>query len=130
MNLHKIVTGAVGKVNPFVPGSVRISTGSVTEADGTRIPTYRTYNNVSMQVQALTGKDLQQIDGLNLNGTLRKIYCNGQLDATTRVSQRGGDLITLRDGPNVGVWLTAQVMEQWEDWCSIVVVLQNEPVTP
>jgi hypothetical protein len=80
---------------------------------------------VSIQVQPLAGKDLRQIEGLNLNGTLRKLYLNGSLNGTVRVSAKGGDLVTLTDGPNAGVWLVAYIFEQWPDWVAACCVLQN-----
>lgn len=125
MNLHGIVSGNIGAVNPFVPATFQASTGSTTADDGMRVPTYADPVTVDVQVQALTGKDLMQIDGLNLNGTKRAIYLYGQADGTVRVNQKGGDLITLTDGPNAGVWLVVLVLEQWPDWCKTACALQN-----
>lgn len=125
MNLHGIVARAIGVVNPFVPGTIQISTGYTTGTDGVRIPTYNTLSNVPMQVQAETYKDIQQLDGLNLNGTRRVIYINGKVDGLVRSTNKGGDLITLTDGPNAGVWLVVMVLEQWPDWCKVAVTLQN-----
>ena len=122
MNLHGIVSGAIGSVNPFVAATVQNSTGSTTNPDGTRTPIYTTVSGVQVQVQALGYRDLQQINGLNLNGTRRKIYLNGALDGVVRSQMRGGDLITLPDG---SVYLVALVLEQWPDWCSCAVTLQD-----
>lgn len=77
------------------------------------------------QIQAMTFRDLQQLEGLNLNGTRRGIYFNGRIAATMRWSAKGGDLLTFPDG---SVWLTAMVLEQWPDWCKIAATQQN--VTP
>lgn len=126
MNWHGLVAGAIGTVNPFITGTVQVSTGSTVNPDGSQTPTYDTYSGVSMQVQALTYKDLQQIDGLNLNGTRRAIYMNGRADGVVRSLMKGGDLITIAAGPNAGVWLVALMAEQWPDWAKAIVTLQNE----
>ena len=126
MNLHGIAGPAIGAVNPFVPGTVQVSNGTYTTApDGTRTPGYDTFAGVLMQVQALTYKDLMQVDGLNLNGTRRAIYMNGRADGVVRSLLKGGDLITLTDGPNAGTWLVALTLEQFPDWCKLAVTLQN-----
>ncbi len=81
------------------------------------------------QVQPMTWRDLQQTDGLNMNGTRRKIYLFGTVDSVSRVARKGGDLISIDvGGPNDGVWLVAQVLEQFPDWVSAACTLQNEGV--
>ncbi len=193
MNLHGIVSGAIGAVNPLVPAAVQISAGSSGNSAGKRTPLYQTPGVatasiagsvmtvsavtsgvlavgqllsgaaagttitglgtgtggpgtylvapsqtlasreidtslvVDAQVQALTYDDLRQIDGLNLNGTRRAIYLSGELDGVVRSKLKGGDLITLSDGPNAGTWLVAHVLEQWEDWVKVAVTLQQDP---
>ncbi len=124
MNLHGIVSPFIGAINPFVPATLQTSTGSTQNADYSTTPTYST-QNVMVQVQALSGRDIRQIEGLNLNGTLRSIYMNGVANATVRVSSQGGDLITLTTGPNAGVWLVNMVSEQWPDWVHVIATLQN-----
>lgn len=126
MNLHGIVAGAIGAVNPFEPATIQFSTGYTTDPDGTRNPAYRTVPGIPVQIQALTGKDLRQVDGLNLNGTLRAMYMNGEASAVVRSQLKGGDLITLSGGRDAGTWLVNQVLEQWPDWCKYVVTLQNQ----
>lgn len=126
MDLHGIVKGSVGAVNPFILATVRVSTGYETGADGSQTPKYDTYDAVPIQFQAMSYRDLAQIDGLNLNGTRRKIYVSGELDATVRSKMKGGDLIDVAGGANAGVWLVAVVLEQWPDWCSVAVTLQED----
>lgn len=125
MNLHGIVSPLIGSVNPFVPASMQVATGYTTNADGSRNPTYSSVTG-SAQVQALTFKDLQQLSGLNLNGTRRAIYFYGDFNGVVRPAQKGGDLVTLTDSTNVGTWLIAQVLEQWPNWCKVAVTLQMD----
>lgn len=121
MNLHGIVRGAITAVNPDVTVAISESTGYTTSADFEQVPTYTTIP-AQAQIQALTGKDLKQLDGMNLNGTLRAIYFYGDVEAIVRVMRKGGDLIT---DSNNNVWLVNQVLETWPDWCKVAVTLQN-----
>ena len=123
MNLHGIVAGYVGSINPNVPVTLQVSIGSVTANDGSRSPSYGTpIAGLVAQVQELTTRDLRQLERLNIQGSTRKIYLNGEVDAIIRVSQKGGDLITMADG---SIYLTTMVLEQWPDWCAVSVTLQN-----
>ena len=124
MNLHGIVAPIIGTVNPNVPCSMQVSTGYVTNPDGSRTPNYDTVTGTA-QVQALTYKDLKQIDGLNQNGAARGIYFYGDIQGVLRAKAKGGDIVTLSDGPNVGDWLVIQVLETWPDWAKCACVLQN-----
>lgn len=104
MNLHGIVQGAIGAVNPHVPVSVRVSTGyEVDEDQGFRqVPAYADAQVVQGQVQSLTYDDLRQIDSLNIQGTKRAIYLYGRIDGLVRVENKGGDLITVPGASFVG----------------------------
>ncbi|WP_267550375.1 hypothetical protein [Rhizobium rhizogenes] len=125
MNLHAIVSGAIGAVNPHVACTMQVSTGYTTNPDGSRNPTSVIMTGTA-QVQALTFKDLHQVDGLNQNGAARGIYFYGDIQGVLRTRAKGGDIITLSDGPNVGDWLVVQVLETWPDWCKCACVLQNK----
>lgn len=95
MNLHQQASGAINLVNPFVPISIRVSTGYATDANFVRQPSYASAVVAPGQVQSLTFRDIQQIDNLNLQGTRRAIYVNGRVDGLVRVENKGGDLITV-----------------------------------
>lgn len=126
MNLHGIVSAAIGSVNPFVPATVQISAGYNISPDGSRTPIYNPIT-IDVQVQALQYNDLVHLDGLNIQGTRRAIYTNGFVAGIIRVDSKGGDLITFPPGtlPEGNTWLCAFVLEQWKDWCKIAVTLQN-----
>lgn len=80
---------------------------------------------VKAQVQALTFRDLTQIDGLNLQGTRRGIYLFGKVDGLVRAENKGGDLIAIADGVHAGIWLVAMVLEQWPGWVKVAATQQN-----
>lgn len=77
------------------------------------------------QAQALSTRDLRQIEMLNLQGTLKAFYVNGALDGGVRVQLKGGDLLTLQDG---SVWLVTIVPEPWvitAGWTKLIATLQT-----
>jgi hypothetical protein len=126
VNLHGIVSGAISAVNPFVAATVQRSTGYTTNSDGSRVPTYTTFS-VSVQMQALTYTDLRELDALNITGKRRKIYLSGDVEGIIRADQRGGDLIVFPTGtlPEGNTWLAAYVLENWPDWVSVAITLQD-----
>jgi hypothetical protein len=125
MNLHGIVSGAVSAVNPSTLGTLKVNTGSTKQADGSRTPSYKSYPKRAMQIQQMSSRDLQQIEGLNLGGEKRKIYFYGEVNAVVRSANQGGDLVVIESGVHAGTWLIVQSIEAYPDWCSVVAVLQN-----
>lgn len=122
MDLLSITSGAIEAINPRAALQWQASTGSSVGPSGKRTPSYANAVTVQGQVQPLTGKDLRQIEGLNLQGTLTAIYFEGSVDAIVRSANKGGDLVT---DPDNNVWLVNQVLEAWPDWCRVVATLQN-----
>lgn len=126
MNLHQFVSPIIGAVNPNQRVCVKVSTGYTTGADGMRAPSYKQYDGVLAQVQPLTGRDLLQLDGLNLSGLLKALYLNCQIDGVVRLTMKGGDLVQLKDGT---VWLVVQQLEGFNltaGWTKIAMQLQND----
>ena len=121
MNLHAIVSGAVGTINPPVLCTLAVSTGYTTSPDGTRVPTYATTPNLPAQIQALSYTDLMKMGGLNIEGIRRAVYLNGNIEGVDRAAIKGGDIITEPDGT---VWLVAQVLEAWPDWTKLAATKQ------
>lgn len=126
MNLHAIVSPAVGVVNPHVQATIRRPNGYTTRPDGTRVPAY-TDLPVTVQVQSLTFSDLQKLDSLNVQGVRRAAYMSGNALAVVRPLQYGGDLMVFAPGtlPEGDTWLVAQALEEWPDWSKAALTLQN-----
>lgn len=127
MNLHGIVRGAITTVNPDIVAPYLRSTGNTTDAAGEQAPTYAAPVDVRIQVQALTGKDLQQINYLNIQGVLRAVYMYGNTQGIVRVDAKGGDMLRFPQvpgDPNVQDWLVVAVLETWPDWSKVAVWLQ------
>jgi hypothetical protein len=121
VNLHAIAGPIVGVVNPNKTGNLYLSTGYTTGANGKQIPSYDPFEDVVMQVQALTGPELRQLDALNIEGTRRAVYLYGNVEGVNRPRNKGGDLLTF-DGET---WLIVVVLEAWGDWCKVAVALQK-----
>nr|DAH84741.1 MAG TPA: head closure knob [Caudoviricetes sp.] len=125
MNLHGIVAPAIGAVNPFVPVTLKRSNGYTIEPDGTQVPSYVDVP-LSVQVQALSFSDLQQLDGLNIQGVRRAVYLDGPTMGVVRNIGAGGDLFAFPPGllPEGDLWLAAHVLERWPDWSKVAITLQ------
>ena len=129
MNLHGVVKGVIGAVNPHVPATLQRSNGYTTAADGGRTPIYTT-STENVQVQALSAKEIQHLDGLNIGGVLRKAYLDGDWRSVYRPGQGGGDRFQFGTGIGIPVnlqgttWLVVQPLETWSDWCSLAIQLQ------
>ncbi|CAK8736335.1 hypothetical protein SODG_000047 [Sodalis praecaptivus] len=68
MNLHGIVSRAVGAINPFIEAQIFKSTGSVKSADYSRVPDYADPVPMMVQKQAVTQGDIRHLDNLNIQG--------------------------------------------------------------
>jgi len=122
MNLLSMSRGMIQAVVPAVPLVVQVSTGETVNGAGKPTPTYAAPVTVQGNIQPISYKDIQILDGLNLQGTRQRIYLYGHIDGLVRVSNKGGDLITDPDG---NVWLVALVEEQWPTWVACLATLQN-----
>lgn len=80
---------------------------------------------VTAQVQALTFKDLHQVEGLNLSGTHVSMYLRGVVSGVSKADQKGGDLVIIAEGVNAGTWLVVSVAEQWPDWVKVICAKQG-----
>jgi hypothetical protein len=134
INLHAAVTGLINAVNPAVLGTWRESTGSADNAAYRVVPSYTDHLAVPMQVQALSGRDLQHKDFISMQGVKRAVYLFGTVQGVSRPQVKGGDLLQfpMVDGGPILLWLVVVELEQWNPagaWCKVGVVLQAEPAT-
>lgn len=132
LNLHSEVRGAITSVNPDIAATYRSSGGYTTDAAGNRTPTL-VDTAVTIQVQALSAKDLRQLDYLNIEGVQRSVYMFGNTQGVDRPDLKGGDLLVFKQ--TVGsllsqTWLVVGVLETWTPdlpgWCKLAIVLQTD----
>ncbi len=132
MNLHGIVRGAITAVNPDVLGQWRESTGSTTGDDGRQFPSYTDHDDVRLQVQKLTAKELQHPALLSVQGVKRSVYMFGTVQGVSKPQAKGGDILKfpMIDGGPALVWLVVTELEQWNpagSWSKVAVILQTDP---
>lgn len=128
MDLRGIANGVTSTVNPNETVTVLRSTGFTTGAGAKQIPSYAAPVSGPAQIQALDADDIKQLDGLNIQGTIRAIYLRGTLAGVVRPNQTGGDLVTIAAPAPValrGTWLVVKVLESWPDWTKAAIVLQG-----
>lgn len=120
MNLHSIASGAIGTVNPPIEVQAYQSNGYTTTPAGKQVPSYAAPVPLTVQKQEVSFKDLQHVDGLNLQGQLCSVYLNGQIYGIERGTAKGGDKFVF----NGQTWLVVAIPEQWPDWCRVILCLQ------
>lgn len=128
MNLHSIASGAIAAVNPMITATLKQSSGSTTASTGKRAPTFTTTTGL-IQVQAASGKDIERVNLMNVQGVMRSVHLDGYWRGIVRADAAGGDILQfpeVRGGP-VRDWRVALVAETWPDWSRVIVVLQVTP---
>jgi hypothetical protein len=124
MNLHDIVSGAIGTINPPMTAMIAKNLGYTTSGSGTRTASYATPIAVEVQRQSLVYEDMVQIEGLNLQGEICAFYLDGNWQGVVRGDGVGGDLLTLPSGTT---WLVVKLLENWREtdgWVKICCVRQ------
>lgn len=122
MDLRGIANGVTTAVNPNKTVTVLRSTGYTIGAGRKQVPSYAAPVTGPGQIQALDANDIKQLDGLNIQGTIRAIYLRGVLAGVVRPDGTGGDLVQI-DGQN---WLVVKVLEGWPTWTKAAIVLQGD----
>ena len=120
MDLRGLANGVTSTVNPNKTVTVRRSTGYTIGAGRKQVPGYADPVTGPAQIQALDANDIKQLDGLNIQGTVRAIYLRGILAGVVRPDGTGGDLVEV-DGQT---WLVVKVLEGWPTWTKAAIVLQ------
>lgn len=129
MNLRGLANAATVSVNPNIPVEILRSTGYTLGAGSRQVPTYAPAVTGIGQLQALDGDDLKQLEGMNVQGTMRALYIYGFAAGVVRPNQTGGDLINITNAPGFPgkrEWLVTKVLEAWPDWAKLVVTLQGQ----
>lgn len=121
MDLRSLANGVTSAVNENTLVSVQRSTGYTTGVGARQVPTYAPAVEGPANIQALSSDDVKQLDGLNIQGTLRAIYLRGALAGVIRPDGTGGDLVTFGGQ----TWLVCKVLESWPTWTKAAIVLQG-----
>lgn len=122
VNLRGIANRLTSAINPNVTATLHVSTGYDTSAAYKQVPTYAPPEQLTVQIQALTKKELEHLAEMNISDCERAVYANRQLTGVDRVTNSGGDLIDLPDG----TYLVTAVLEGWTTagWCKAALTRQ------
>lgn len=123
MNLRAIANRATSTVNPNVTATLRASDGYETSPAGKPVPMYRAPEQLTVQMQSLSKRDLQHLAEMNISDATRAVFANRQMTGVDRRDQSGGDLLDLPDG----TFLVTAVLEDWTPtagWCKVAVTRQ------
>ena len=123
MDLRGLANGVTSTINPNETVTVLRSTGFTIGAGAKQIPSFAAPVTGPAQVQALDANDIKQLDGLNIQGTIRAIYLRGTLAGVVRPNQTGGDIVKRKN--DFETWLVVKVLESWPDWTKAAIVLQG-----
>ena len=128
MDIRGISNQVSDTVNLNIPVTLQSSTGFTIGAGLRQVPAYTSTAGFA-QVQALDNSDLKQLDGLNIQGSIRAIYFKGVLAGVVRANIQGGDLVVISASPAVppalvGTWLIVKVLESWPNWSKAAITLQ------
>jgi hypothetical protein len=131
MNLHGIVRGAIRTINPDIVIPLLRSAGYTTGADGKQVPAFTVLSGPA-QVQATSGKDVERMNNLSIQGVMRTVYLYGKWSGIVRADKTGGDILNFPQMPGAPAqsWKVVNVKEQWPDWVCVIVVLQTVLVSP
>ncbi|KUR71178.1 hypothetical protein AQZ52_10935 [Novosphingobium fuchskuhlense] len=119
MNLRGIANSLTSSINPNIVATLRRSTGYTLSDSGRQVPNYAADEPITVQVQALTQKELQHLDKLNISNGQASVYANIQLSSVDRPSNSGGDIIVFGTdaktpaGLRGQTWLVVALLEGW-----------------
>ena len=124
MNLRALANGLTSGINPNVTATVKISTGFGMDAAHRQVPTYADPVPIIVQPQALSQREIEHLDSLNISNVTRAVYANIQLSGVDRKTQSGGDLLYF----NSAVWLVVAVLERWSasGWTKVALQAQMD----
>lgn len=123
VNLRGIANRMTSAVNPNLTVQRHAYIGQTIAPSGRPNAQYANPVPLTAQVQALTKKEVEHIDNMNLSPCDRAAYVNGQVNAFDRVAQTGGDLLEFEGR----FWLIMAILEGWTTagWCKVALVQQN-----
>ncbi|WP_442321337.1 phage collar protein [Cernens ardua] len=120
MNLRQIANSATRQIHHNIAAQIYRSTGATVLPDGSQVPGYAPPIDIQVQMQAVSQRDLEHADAINLQGKLVSFWVNGQYHGIQRKQATGGDIIVV----NGEQWLIVAVPEIWDLWTHCIGCLQ------
>lgn len=129
INMHAAVNKAIQTIKVNVPATYLKSTGHTVDPAGVITPTYADPTTpFGIDVQAATAGDLRHTDYANMEVVARKCWMFGNTTGIVRADLKGGDILLFPQVPagTIQRWKVVSVAETWAEWCSFLVVLQDD----
>ena len=126
INLRAVANSITSTINPNIPAVLKRSTGYTTDDAGVRVNAF-TEQNIVIQSQSMTSKELQLVESLGLQGYTRAVHLNGNIEGLRRHVEQGADILRFKqhDDSEPMDWLVVQVMESWPNWCRVLLCRQG-----
>ena len=126
INLRAVANSITSTINPNIPAVLKRSTGYTTDDAGVRVNAF-TEQNIVIQSQSMTSKELQLVESLGLQGYTRAVHLNGNIEGLRRHVEQGADILMFKqhDDSEPMDWLVVQVMESWPNWCRVLLCRQG-----
>ena len=120
VNVRAIANRQTSGINPNTVAQLRAFQSYAVLPSGKTASTYAAASPIVIQAQALSKKEVEHIDAMNLSPCERAAYANGQLQAYDRVAQTGGDMLLFE----IRWWRVMAVLEGWSTagWCKVALV--------
>ena len=127
INLRVMANSVTSVINPNIPAVLKRSIGYVTDDAGVRVNTFME-QNIVIQSQSMTSKELQLVESLGLQGYSRAVHINGNIEGLRRHVEQGADILTFKqhDDAEPMDWMVVQVMESWANWCRVLLCRQGK----
>ena len=130
INLRGIANSAIQQINSIQLIKIGAPNGYTVDPDTLlQMPAY-TQLTAQGNVQSLSSDDLDQMSGLNIEGTLRAVYLYGNWGGILRPDGQPNTILSFVTNESGTTkereWNVFKVLEVWSDWCKVAVVLQAE----
>lgn len=123
INVRAMANAATQTVNPNETVTVLRSLGWLPGPGGKQKPSYDAPVTGPAQIQALDSDALKQLEGMNIQGSIRAIYLRGVMAGVIQPKNEGGDIVKRNN--ETEEWLVVKVLETWPTWTKAVIVLQS-----
>lgn len=123
MDIRSIANNAANIVNPNIAVSFYRSIGFTVGAGRVQTPTYADPVALFAQMQRVNQFDQKKFEHLTTQGVLWKLSMRGQTAGVIRLTSQGGDKLVI----NGQTWYVLAIREQWQNWVSAIVVMQEGP---
>ncbi len=127
MNVFGMASSITSIVNARINANLKQSNGYIIDPTTKRqIPQYLNSPGF-IELQALDGSDLKQLDNIAQQGTMQAAYLYGTIAGIVRPDSKGGDVLEF----NGESWLVTKVIESWDRggngaWTKVAITYQGK----